>query len=173
MRTSRTCTEFAAINLSRAHSVRLVELEHARIAKRIQQARKQAGLTQQQTANLLGVIQRTYQNYESQSTPRVPWDRLNDIARITSVKVEWLLHGDTPDLLSDLDYKGTDIEDRFNRIEVALRGQLQLLLAMAQRLGVEGAEPLPAATEQALDEVALWLEQAASEREAARRAARR
>lgn len=118
MRTSRTCTEFAAINFSRSRSLQLVELEHARIAKRIKQARKEAGLTQQQVADLLGVIQRTYQNYESQTAPRIPWDRLNDIARVTSVKVEWLLHGDSPDLMGTLNGNGPSAQ--LDRIEAKL-----------------------------------------------------
>lgn len=81
----------------------MAELEHKRIAGRIKKARNEAGITQHQMAELLGVIQRTYQNYESETNPRIPWDRMSDIERITGKKVEWLLHGDAPDLLATLD----------------------------------------------------------------------
>jgi transcriptional regulator with XRE-family HTH domain len=101
MRTSRTRTEFASKSFGPALSVRTIaELEHKGIAGRIKQARNEKGLTQEQMANLLDVKQRTYQNYESATKPRIPWERMNDIGRITRKKVEWLLHGEAPDLIS-------------------------------------------------------------------------
>ncbi len=89
----------------------MAELEHKRIAGRIKDARKEAGITQHQMAELLGVIPRTYQNYESTSNPRIPWDRMSDIERITGKKVEWLLHGDAPDLMEVLEGKTTSTLD--------------------------------------------------------------
>ena len=46
-------------------------------------------------ADLMEVQPRTYQNYESVTNPRVPFRRMNDIARITGRPTEWLLHGET------------------------------------------------------------------------------
>lgn len=61
------------------------------ICERIRQARKAAGLTQEDMAGLLNVTTRAYQNYERE---RVPFRRLSEIARLTSVEQEWLLRGD-------------------------------------------------------------------------------
>jgi DNA-binding XRE family transcriptional regulator len=51
----------------------MAEIERVGIAKRIRQARKEAGLSQPEMADALGVIARTYQNYESVKEPRTPW----------------------------------------------------------------------------------------------------
>lgn len=60
------------------------------ICARIKQARKAAGLTQEDMANLLNVTTRAYQNYERD---RVPFRSLGKIANLTNVTQEWLLHG--------------------------------------------------------------------------------
>jgi transcriptional regulator with XRE-family HTH domain len=60
------------------------------ICERIKQARKTAGLTQEDMANLLGVTTRAYQNYERD---RVPFRLLTRIADVTNVEERWLLHG--------------------------------------------------------------------------------
>jgi transcriptional regulator with XRE-family HTH domain len=72
----------------------VAELEARDISARIQRARKEAGLTQEQLADLLEVIPRSVQNYES---GRVPWNKINAIGKITGKSPEWLLHGDAPD----------------------------------------------------------------------------
>lgn len=81
----------------------MAELERAGIARRIKQARKEAGLSQPEMADAIGVISRTYQNYESLKDPRTPWGSMNDIAKITGKSTEWLIHGErpTPDLLGE------------------------------------------------------------------------
>lgn len=61
------------------------------ICARIQQARKEAGYTQQEMADLLGMTMRGYQNYES---TRVPFRWLDKIAELTGKSQEWLLRGD-------------------------------------------------------------------------------
>lgn len=130
MRTSRTRTEFAAKSFVPARSVRTIaELEHQGIAARIKQARKEKGLTQEQMAQLLDVRQRTYQNYESATTPRIPWDRMNDIERITKKKVEWLLHGDSPDLMGALNGNGVPptMQEQLDRIEKTVEEILKRL----------------------------------------------
>lgn len=62
------------------------------ICERIKQARKAAGLTQEDMASLMNVTPRAYQNYERN---RVPFRRLGDIARLTGSEQEWLLRGDS------------------------------------------------------------------------------
>lgn len=69
---------------------RMTELERAKISARIKQARHEAGLTQDELADLLNVQQRSVANYES---VRVPWRLISQIAEITGKSSEWLLHG--------------------------------------------------------------------------------
>lgn len=64
------------------------------ICARIKQARIEAGLTQDEFADLLKVEKRTVQNYEAD---RVPWRYLKEIAKITGRTQEWLLRGDVID----------------------------------------------------------------------------
>ena len=64
------------------------------ICQRIRKARKEAGLTQEDMANLLSVTTRAYQNYEKE---RVPFRSLAKIAALTNVSQEWLLRGDVPE----------------------------------------------------------------------------
>lgn len=78
---------------------RMSELERAAIMARIKQARTQAGLTQDELADLLNVQQRTIANYES---IRVPWRYLDKIAEVTGVSQEWLIHGERPAANGDL-----------------------------------------------------------------------
>lgn len=72
------------------------ELNRAAICQRIQTAREEAGLTQPELGDALhpSVHWRTIQTWESVKQPRVPWDRLDEIARITARTKEWLLHGE-------------------------------------------------------------------------------
>lgn len=67
-----------------------MELEPEKIRARLRQARKETGLSQQALADTLGVHKRTVENYEN---VRVPWDHLNEYARITNRPVEWFLYG--------------------------------------------------------------------------------
>lgn len=69
----------------------LAELDRAQISSRIRQARKQAQLTQPELADLLHVHWRTVQTWEHD---RVPWDRLEDLAKATGTERDWLLHGE-------------------------------------------------------------------------------
>jgi transcriptional regulator with XRE-family HTH domain len=67
------------------------------ICHRIRKARKEAGLTQEDAANLLSVTTRAYQNYERD---RVPFRSLDKIARLFNVTQEWLLRGDPQEAVS-------------------------------------------------------------------------
>lgn len=72
----------------------MAELDRAAVSSRIGVARKQSGLTQHEFADVMSVHFRTVQNWESLRDDRVPWDRLDEIARVTNVTRDWLLHGD-------------------------------------------------------------------------------
>ena len=89
------------------------------ICARIKQARKAAGFTQEDFANLLNVTTRTWQNYERD---RVPFRRLGEIARLTSVQQEWLVRGDQKE--SD----PTPVLDRLEELQalvVAFRAEME------------------------------------------------
>lgn len=69
---------------------RMTELERAKISERIKEARVQAGMTQEELADLLHVRARTIANYEA---GRVPWRLLGQIGELTGVSQQWLIHG--------------------------------------------------------------------------------
>ena len=83
----------------------MAELQRKEIIGRIRQARKEAGLSQPEMAELCEVATRTYQNYEDF---RVPWGLLGRIGEAAGRPLGWMLHGDdnptteTPDLLAAL-----------------------------------------------------------------------
>ena len=94
------------------------------ICARIKEARRLAGYTQPEMADLLGLTLRGYQNYESE---RVPFGRLIEIAKLTNVEEQWLLYGVTPapqdDLregLSALVELLCSVDQRLARIEQAM-----------------------------------------------------
>lgn len=62
-----------------------------RICKRIKKARVEAGFTQREMADLLGLTERGYQNYERN---RVPFRLLGRISELTGKTQEWLLRGE-------------------------------------------------------------------------------
>jgi transcriptional regulator with XRE-family HTH domain len=133
VRTLRPRTKYAATNRAYARSVRdlMAEIEEREIAGRIKKAREQAGLRQHQLAARLAVQPRTYQNYESETKPRIPWDRLNEIAKITGRPSEWLVYGEV------LDGQSTS-QDQLDRIE----DMLELVLSLLRETGeVEPALP--------------------------------
>lgn len=63
----------------------------ADICSRIKQARIEAGFTQTEAADTIGVTMRAYQNYES---VRVPFRSLSRIADVFDVQESWILHGE-------------------------------------------------------------------------------
>jgi transcriptional regulator with XRE-family HTH domain len=71
----------------------MAELNKAKISQRLQASRKDAGLTQQQMADLLHVHKRSVEDYESARNGTVPFDRISEWATLTGTSSEWLLHG--------------------------------------------------------------------------------
>ena len=101
----------------------MAELDRATISDRLGRAREEAGLTQTEMAELLSVHWRTVQNYESPKENVVPFDLLDEWARITGRPKEWLLHGSEAVVAADdrLDA----IEERLGRIEEQLARLLE------------------------------------------------
>lgn len=123
----------------------MAEIERAAIAHRIKQARKEAGLSQPEMAEALGVIARTYQNYESVKEPRTPWSLMNDIATITGKSTEWLIHGDrpTPDLLGVAERDQVDGGfEEFREHVAELNAKLDRIEALLVRVAAAQAHAL-------------------------------
>ena len=88
------------------------------IGARIATARREAGLTQEELADLVGVSTRSLQGYEAGDV--VPYRHLGKIGEVIHRSVGWLLHGEEDDS------EQTNAE-RFARIEsqlAELRGML-------------------------------------------------
>ena len=99
----------------------------AEICARIKQARTEAGYTQQEMADLLGMTMRGYQNYES---VRVPFPQLGKIAELTGVTQMWLLRGD---LVAE-PASPSEIFRRLDHLEASVESLRQTVLA-ALKLG--------------------------------------
>lgn len=125
------------------------ELDRAAICARIKQAREEAGLTQPELGEAMEppVHWRTVQTWESVKTPRVPWDRLDEIATITARSKEWLLHGDQQretdaEILSVL----SDLSDALARRHDEVTGRLDQVESTLRTLSL-GAEEAPRSRE--------------------------
>lgn len=98
----------------------VAQLDPAAIRARIRQARKEAGLTQEQLAALIERHKRTIENYERVRVP--DFSELNKIARVLNRPVEWFLHGDQPDrdeVLEAIDDLRSTLEQVDRKIDVA------------------------------------------------------
>lgn len=84
----------AATNARNYRTFLLVaQLEAGAIGARIAQARNEAGLTQEELADLaVGFSRRSLQDYETGVT--IPYKHMQEIASLVAVTVEWLLHGE-------------------------------------------------------------------------------
>lgn len=92
--------------------------EPERIGARIAIARTEAGVTQEELADLIGVSTRSLQGYEAGDVK--PYRRLQEIATALNRSVAWFLHGD-----------GEEAEDS----EVhALRGEIAGVREIVERV---------------------------------------
>lgn len=111
----------------------MAELSRAAIAQRIAKARKQSGLTQNELADLMHVHYRTVQDWESPKKEATPWDRLDELAAVTGISRNWLLHGEdeaaVPDaqsvlrrlsLLEETVARADDVQRGFEALEAAI-----------------------------------------------------
>lgn len=110
------------------------------ICARIKQARIEAGLTQEDMAGLLNVTGRAIQNYESR---RVPFRRLEEIAKLTAVSQEWLLRGDTrsQEVDSELLVDVAEAVTELGRSQESVHKKLDLLLARLAELAAGQSTP--------------------------------
>lgn len=87
----------------------MAQLEAKEIGTRIAQARREAGLTQEQLAEMAPFSYRSLQDYEQGVT--IPYRQMRELSKLLGRPVEWFLHGDDEDehsiieLLGELDGK--------------------------------------------------------------------
>lgn len=86
----------------------------ADICARIKQARVEAGFTQEEAADTLGITQRAYQNYEA---TRVPFRSMSRIAEVFGVPEAWLLRGDDALLRATDEQTLADVLRRLEELE--------------------------------------------------------
>ena len=106
------------------------------VGERIKQARTEAGLTQDQLAELIGVGMRQVQYYESGESD--PYRTLTRIAEATGRTVGWLLRGEE---LSERD--AAEVAARLEGLEAGQARSEELLLELLRRLPNEPGEEEP------------------------------
>lgn len=126
----------------------VAQLEAKEIGERIAQARKEAGLTQEQLIQLATFSQRSLSDYERGAV--IPYRQMREISKLLDRPVEWFLHGDDEDepaVLERLD----SIDGRLARIEAALALSLPAEAVEALRAEGRGAAAAAAAAADRLD----------------------
>jgi len=105
------------------------------VGARIAQARREAGLTQDQLSDVVGVGLRQIQYYESGTSN--PYRTLRRIAEATGKSVGWLLHGDPATELAAEEVAGRleSLEASQERVEEGLAETRSLLRELLRRVG--------------------------------------
>ncbi len=99
------------------------QLEAAAIGRRIAQARKEAGMTQEDVADVATFSRRSLQDYESGVT--TPFKHLREISALLDRPVEWFLHGEPEEEPSSHAERLDRIEQHLSEIRGLLAGQAQ------------------------------------------------
>ena len=123
----------------------MAELSRAAIAQRIAAAREQAGLTQPELGELMHVHYRTVQDWESLKKPATPWDRMDELAAVTGVTKQWILHGEHEGAVPDAESLALRLgvlEDLVERTREDVGAALELLRQLAT--GEEPGQERPA-----------------------------
>lgn len=123
----------------------MAQFEAKSIGKRIQQARKEAGLTQDQLADLVDVSKRSIQDYESGVT--IPYKHLHAIGLVVKRPTDWFLHGEpeaqaaaSPEELARIDARLETLEADLREMREEQSANRSLLEELARRLRPPGAE---------------------------------
>jgi transcriptional regulator with XRE-family HTH domain len=105
------------------------------VGERIKQARTEAGLTQDELADLIGVGMRQVQYYEAGESN--PYRKLSRIAEVTSRSVGWILHGDEP---AANERDAAELATRLEKLEAGQGRTEELLHELLRRLPEEPGE---------------------------------
>jgi transcriptional regulator with XRE-family HTH domain len=134
-RRKETAQKSAATNDRNFRTFLLVaQLEAQAIGARLAQARNEAGMTQEQVADLATFSKRSLQDYEYGVT--IPYRHMREIAGILARPVEWFLHGDQQEEMDLLQEVAASVD----RLSSAMATALLALERIEDALGSGGAE---------------------------------
>ena len=91
------------------------------IGRRIIEARRELGMSQQELADLVHVSVRSMQAYESGEV--VPYRKLSDLASVLDKSAAWILHGNKASDPVGETMALREIADKLDRIAVALESR--------------------------------------------------
>lgn len=121
----------------------VAQLESEKIGARIRQARDEAGMTQEQLADVArGFSKRSLQDYETGVT--IPYKHMQEIAAITGKEPEWILHGDPEPPATADEATVEKLALRLEALEATVAESIALSREMLQLLR-ETAPPVVAA----------------------------
>jgi transcriptional regulator with XRE-family HTH domain len=98
------------------------------IGRRIAQARREAGMTQDQLAEALGVTKRSVQGYEAGKV--IPYRYLDGLTQATGKSREWLLRGDSDEPVSALG----EVGERLVALVEQIAEEAERIAGVASRL---------------------------------------
>jgi transcriptional regulator with XRE-family HTH domain len=104
--------------------------QRRRIGSRILVARREAGLTQRELAELLGITTRSVQNYESGAV--MPWRHLARIETLTRKRRGWLTQDDATG--GSIDQTIADLLEVMEKHHAILQDHLRVLRLNTERL---------------------------------------
>ena len=108
----------------------MAQLEAKQIGARIKQARKEAGMTQEQVADVATFSVRSLQDYENGVT--IPYKNIREISGLLDRPVQWFLRGREEEAEDVTEPAGIHLED----IEEKLDRLTAIVETMAERLEV-------------------------------------
>lgn len=120
--------------IDRASFLLVSALAPKEIGQRIQQARKENGLTQDELSEMSSFSRRALQTWESGAV--IPYKHLREISRLLDVQVSWLLHGPH----GEEEISAGSVDRHLEDIEV----KLDRLTAIVERLALADARDGPA-----------------------------
>lgn len=94
------------------------QFEAAAIGARLAQARREAGMTQEQVSDVASFSKRSLQDYEAGVT--IPWPHFRELAAIYRKPVEWLIHGEDPEK-EDLSTRVDQLQSQLDEVLGLLR----------------------------------------------------
>lgn len=110
----------AATNARNFRTFLLVsQFEAQAIGERIAKARKEAGLTQEEMAELASFSKRSLQDYEAGIT--IPYRHMREIGAITKKPVEWFLYGAEDPTPGDLNKRVDQLQEQLEEVLALLR----------------------------------------------------
>lgn len=128
--TQRTAQKAAATTSREFRTFLLMaQFEAREIGARIEQARKEKGLTQEELAEMASFSKRSLQDYERGET--IPYRHFRELGRLLERPTEWFLYGDADDP------RPVGLDEVLAAVE-ALRSDLRPVLGLVEQLLEKG-----------------------------------